>query len=275
MRKKTKAALLFVIGGLAVMPARIRAQTTAKTPSAESSPPGKPPEAQQTDERPVSWKRFLPNVLEDQKRIWLFPKSLSEGKHWKPAAAFILGTGALVALDPEDAPYFRRAQTFNGFNRIASSSNALVAIASIPAAFYFAGLARHDQYMQSTVQLAGEAVLDGEAVDLVMRDVSRRQSPSEIAPNGDFSDTWFRRNKGLFYVGSGGFASGHMIAAVSLATVFSRRYPNHRWVPWVAYGLAGLVGFSRITLSDHFPSDVFAGAFLGYAITRYDVLRRP
>src|SRR6184192_4438522 len=54
-----------------------------------------------------------------------------------------------------------------------------------------------------------------------------------------------------------GFPSGHSIGAFSLATVFARRYREHRWVPWVAYGLAGLVSFSRITAQAHFPSDVF------------------
>jgi membrane-associated phospholipid phosphatase len=42
----------------------------------------------------------------------------------------------------------------------------------------------------------------------------------------------------------------------------------------VAYGLAGLVGFSRVTLQSHFPSDVFAGAALGYVISHDIVLRR-
>jgi membrane-associated phospholipid phosphatase len=37
--------------------------------------------------------------------------------------------------------------------------------------------------------------------------------------------------------------------------------------------LAGTIGFSRITLRAHFPSDVFLGGVLGYAIARYDVLR--
>jgi membrane-associated phospholipid phosphatase len=49
---------------------------------------------------------------------------------------------------------------------------------------------------------------------------------------------------------------------------------RNRWVPWVAYGLAGLVGFSRVPLQAHFPSDVFAGAALGYAISHYVVLRQ-
>lgn len=275
MKKMRRVALGIALGLLAAQPVRLQGQTPAGAPAALPPQAGEPSEPQQTAERPVSWKRFAPNVLEDQKRIWLFPKNLAEGKHWIPAFGFVFATGALVALDPRDAPYFRRTKSYSGFNRITSSSNTITAMGIVPASFYVAGLIRRDDFMKQTVELGAEAVLDGEAVDLVMRDISRRQSPSEILPSGDFSDTWFRRNKGLIYVGSGGFPSGHATAAVSLATVFARRYSNHRWVPWVAYGLAGVVCFSRISLSDHFPSDVFAGAALGYAITRYGVLRQP
>jgi len=37
--------------------------------------------------------------------------------------------------------------------------------------------------------------------------------------------------------------------------------------------MAGVIGFSRITLQSHFPADVFVGAVLGYSISRFDVLR--
>jgi hypothetical protein len=46
-------------------------------------------------------------------------------------------------------------------------------------------------------------------------------------------------------------------------------------VPWVAYGAATAVGFSRITLQAHFAYDVFAGAVFGYVIRRFVVLRGP
>jgi membrane-associated phospholipid phosphatase len=55
--------------------------------------------------------------------------------------------------------------------------------------------------------------------------------------------------------------------------VIARRYRNHHWVPYAAYGFAGAIGFSRITLRAHFPSDVVLGTVLGYAIARYDVLQ--
>ena len=62
--------------------------------------------------------------------------------------------------------------------------------------------------------------------------------------------------------GFGGFPSGHIVAAFSVATVFANRYRAHRWVPWVAYGLAG--GLSRLN-APHFPSGIFFGAALGYS----------
>jgi membrane-associated phospholipid phosphatase len=223
--------------------------------------------------RDVSWKLLGPNVLHDQKQIWLFPKSLVHGKHWIPALAFAGVTAGLIALDSHDDPYFRRTQTFNQFNQVMSSRNAILGMALVPTSFYALGLDRHDSYMEKTVQLAGEAVLDSEILDLVIRDVTRRIPPSQIPPYGDFSDSFFMQHKGPFYLGNGGFPSGHTIAAFSIATIFAERYRRHRWVPWVAYGLAAVVGFSRISLQDHFPSDVFAGAALGFTISHFVVLR--
>ena len=237
-------------------------------PAAPTSPPGEPPQ------RHVSWKLLLPNVLHDQKQVWLFPASLAHGKHWVPTAGLVLTTAGLVALDPHVAPYFRQTQTFNQFNRVLSFNNTVALMVAVPLTTYAMGRVRHDSYSQQTVELAAEAVLAAEIPALVTRDVARRLSPGDIAPNGNFSDTWFRTHHGPFYLGPGGFPSGHTVAAFSIATVFAERYRRHRWVPWTAYGLAGLVGFSRITLQAHFPSDVFVGAVLGYTITHYVVLRR-
>jgi membrane-associated phospholipid phosphatase len=64
------------------------------------------------------------------------------------------------------------------------------------------------------------------------------------------------------------------MVAFSVATVIARRYGNHRWVPYVAYGLASVVGFSRLTLNVHFLSDVVMGGALGYSISRFTVLRQ-
>jgi membrane-associated phospholipid phosphatase len=45
-----------------------------------------------------------------------------------------------------------------------------------------------------------------------------------------------------------------------------------RRFPFVAYGLARAISFSRITTSNHFPADVFFGGAMGFVIARYVVL---
>jgi membrane-associated phospholipid phosphatase len=117
-------------------------------------------------------------------------------------------------------------------------------------------------------------VADTEILTSVVKDTTRRLRPADVPAQGDFSDTWFRGH-GSVLRGTGSMPSGHTIAAFSIATVISRRYGRqHRWVPWVAYPLAGLVGFSRISLSSHFVSDVLMGGALGYSISRFTVLRQ-
>ncbi len=170
-------------------------------------------------------------------------------------------------------PYFRRTTSWNGFNNIFSGKNTELASAAVPLSFYVVGLARGDRYAQQTSLLAGEAVADSEILTSVMKDIGRRLLPRDVPPYGDFSHTWFKAHVTLLK-GVSSFPSGHAIGAFSVATVFANRYRQHRWVPWVAYGLAGLVGFSRIPLQAHFPSDVFAGAVLGYTISHYVVLRQ-
>ena len=232
------------------------------------------PDPQPDSGRAVSWTKLVPNVLNDQKQIWTFPRKLGQRKYWIPAAAVVGVTAGLVALDPKTAPYFRRTSSFDGFNHVFSGKATDIGNIVAPVSLYAAGLIRKDSKMQSTALLAGEAIVNAEILTTAMKDIDRRLRPGDIPPNGDFSDSWFQDNK-RYLRSNGSFPSGHTIAAFSIATVIARRYgTEHRWVPYVAYGAAALVGFSRMTLSSHFPSDVFMGAALGYSISRFTVLRQ-
>ena len=223
-------------------------------------------------DREVSWRTLPRNVLQDQKDIWLFPVQLGKGRHWLSTLAVTGVTAALIIADPHDTPYFRRTARFKGFDDAFSGRITAAETAIVPAAFLVLGYFRHDSYTEKTALLAGEAYADSAIVDVVMKVATRRLRPSDIAPSGNFSDTFFSSPKSLSGI-STSFPSGHAAAAFAVATVFSHRYRQHRWVPWVAYGTAAVIGFSRITMQAHFPSDVFLGAALGYTMTKFAVLR--
>ena len=59
------------------------------------------------------------------------------------------------------------------------------------------------------------------------------------------------------------FPSSHTVTAVGLAVVLAAWYPRGRWL---FATLAVLVGMNRMQCLAHFPSDVFAGAALGWFV---------
>ena len=228
-----------------------------------------------TPEQALSWRSLLPSLASDQKRIWLFPSGVRHTRGWLAVLAVAGGTAALMPLDRLEPRYFRSNTSFDRFNAILSGRNTSIAAAVIPASLLIVGVFRGDAYARNTALLAAEAVIDAEMVTSVMKNISHRLRPAAVPTNQLGTSTWFR-DKGVTLGGAGSFPSGHTIAAFSVATVFSHRYRHHRWVPYISYGLAGLVGFSRISLLSHFSSDVLMGAALGYSISRFVVLRtRP
>ena len=58
------------------------------------------------------------------------------------------------------------------------------------------------------------------------------------------------------------FPSGHTCAAFAAAGVWFRTLPR-KWMQWTAVVLAALMGFSRLYVGVHFPSDVVAGCLVG------------
>jgi membrane-associated phospholipid phosphatase len=174
-------------------------------------------------------------------------------------------------VDPIEAGYFRRTTTFNEFRTIVNGNAAAIGIGATAASLYAIGKIRKDSKMANTGLLAGEALADSALVQTVLKDATMRLRPIQYPASGWFvtpsSPTQYIR-------GNGSFPSGHSMVAFAVATVVARRYGNHRWVPYAAYGLASMVAFSRLTLNVHFLSDVVMGGALGYSIGRFTVLRQ-
>ena len=275
-----KISVLVIVASALGIPSRATAQTTppdqgspAPPQTNESPDSAAPPAAspERDDERPVSWKLLFHNWVDDQKQIWSFPSRVVQGQNFVRTTAVLGTTAGLFFVDPIEAGYFRRTTTFHEFRYIVNGNATAFGMGMTAASLYTIGRFRKDSKMQRTALFAGEAMADVAMVQTVLKDATMRLRPIRYPASG-----WFATSSSptAYIRGNGSFPSGHSIEAFSVATIIARRYGNHRWVPYAAYGLASLVGFSRLTLNVHFLSDVFMGGALGYSISRFTVLRQ-
>ena len=123
---------------------------------------------------------------------------------------------------------------------------------AVPFGFYLVYLAGKQEGMKEKSYYLLETIAVGSGAAIVLKYVINRPRPSTqdslIIPASD--------------MGSPSFPSGH--ASIAFATAASLSLACPKWYVIVpAYLWAGAVGFSRLYLGVHYPSDVLAGAVLG------------
>jgi hypothetical protein len=137
-------------------------------------------------------------------------------------------------------------------------------IAAILGITYLSSRRAHDDRLSQASSLATESLLDAGIWIEAIKLATARVRPNQ-ADAGSFFHYGSQQN--------GSFPSGHAMGAFSVAAVFAESYRDKKWVPWLSYGLATLIGASRLTLGRHFPGDVIVGAVLGTSIGRGVVAR--
>ncbi len=123
--------------------------------------------------------------------------------------------------------------------------------------FYAVGHAANNSKAKRAALLTIENVVLTGIFTQVMKFSFQRHRPN----SGDPYDSWDGP-------GGGGdnlaFPSGHTSLAFSIATPIATEYKDNVIIPPLAYGIASLVGWSRMNDNKHWASDVFMGASLGY-----------
>lgn len=137
------------------------------------------------------------------------------------------------------------------FFKLVSNTNTYVVI-GIPATIGTIGLIKHDDKLirNACVAVAAYAINSGFTVAM-------KYSINRTRPFITYTDIVKKSS-----AGSPSFPSGHTSSAFATATSLSLMYP--RWyviVPSICW--AGMVGYSRMHLGVHYPSDVLAGALVG------------
>jgi membrane-associated phospholipid phosphatase len=139
----------------------------------------------------------------------------------------------------------------DSFFQFISNSDAWLVV-GIPVVEGTAGLIRKDDELFRNACVTLTAVALNSGITEALKYTIKRTRPFKTYP--DIT----KKSAG----GSPSFPSGHTSGAFALATSMSLSYP--KWYIIVpSYAWAGTVGFSRMDLGVHYPSDVLAGAIVG------------
>ncbi|GHB87766.1 phosphatase PAP2 family protein [Persicitalea jodogahamensis] len=123
---------------------------------------------------------------------------------------------------------------------------------SVPVIIMGVGLIKKDAPTQRKAVVIGAGLVASSGITYVMKRAINRPRPFVTYPD----------IQKLTDGSSPSFPSGHTSLAFATATSLSLEYP--KWYVIVpSYAWAGTVGYSRMHLGVHYPSDVLAGAVIG------------
>lgn len=178
---------------------------------------------------------------------------------WIKTGAFVVAAGAAYFADERIHRFFHdhRSNTSDDLAAIGYRLGDSKTIVVGSAVAYAAGYGFNDYRLRETSLLVLQAWGLGQLGSEALKHIAGRQRPSMTDDHSKF-DGWGGAGKSL--------PSGHAVNAFGVASVLSEQYDDTIWVAPVAYGLAGLVAWSRLNDNAHWASDVVVGAGLGYAI---------
>lgn len=182
-----------------------------------------------------------------------------EKADWFTAAA-VVGTVAGVYAYDQDLQEWMQGKRNNTTNRLSDVfrpfGNILYTIPAL-GVFYGYGHAAEDQKARRTALFGVESVVISSLFTQALKYSTHRRRPSD----GNRYDQW----DGPSFSGSDiSFPSEHAASAFALATVIADEYRDSVFVAPVVYGVATMASLSKVNDNDHWCSDIFLGAAIGY-----------
>ncbi len=182
--------------------------------------------------------------------------------HTGEGLALVVGTALLLDTRVRDESQRHRGPETDKVAKQIQNFGASYAIGVIGGFWAYGKLAGDSEAVNTGLDAAEASLIAGAVVGPLLKSAVGRSRPS--SQEGAFH---FRP-----FGGGVSAPSGHTTEAFTLAVVISEHYPQF-WVRCFTYGIASLVGASRIQQNAHFLSDVVSGALLGTLVGRTVVLR--
>ncbi|WP_197056133.1 phosphatase PAP2 family protein [Flavobacterium gilvum] len=144
-----------------------------------------------------------------------------------------------------------RNTNLDPFMKGVSSSVVPISVGA-PIVMYAVGLIEKDSVTKQKAIFLGETLGASVFISLALKSIVKRDRPYETYPEID----------NVTEESSYSFPSAHTSSAFATATSLSMEYPKW-YVIAPSFLWAGTVGYSRMHLGVHYPSDVLAGAIVG------------
>jgi membrane-associated phospholipid phosphatase len=172
---------------------------------------------------------------------------------WGAATVVAIGGAACLDRTIEEETDESHTAFEEGLSDFAEPfGNAAFVGAALAVTWGAAHLTDKPSLVRSTVRI-GASDVTASLEAFVLKNAIGRKRPKD-SPGDPFQFEPFSGNES--------FPSGHTTIAFCTAVAIDRE-SKARWVPFVVYPMAGLVGWSRIHDDEHWTSDVVAGAALG------------
>jgi membrane-associated phospholipid phosphatase len=193
---------------------------------------------------------------------------------WLTAALIGGGVGLLFLLDEPFRDFWQDdarggfADDIAGFGESIGDFYTLLPAAGVG---YAAGALFGDRRLQSASLESVQSLIVTVGAVEGLKHLTHRRRPNESPDDAfDFSGPSLDGDKQSFI-------SGHAAYSFSVAAVFAETYRDSVIVPPLAYGLAGLVAWSRVNDDKHWITDVavggLVGAVIGKLVHRYSPFR--
>lgn len=130
-------------------------------------------------------------------------------------------------------------------------------LAPIAATAALGGIVLKDSKLQKAGMVSLGSIMASAVITGTLKNTFHRYRPSSTTENHLFDGIAQETN-------NTSLPSSHTSTAFAMATSVATVYKDHQWVPPIAYGVATLVGLSRINDNAHWATDVMAGAAVGY-----------